>query len=88
MKKIIIVTALATMMSGAAFAQSNPNAPQPSEDGRGLNIPGTSATGTALDRADTNQLQEDARASRRDSAVERLYDEGETIGRARTWPSR
>jgi hypothetical protein len=56
MKKIIIATALVTMLSGAAFAQSgaNPSAPQPSSDGRGVNMPGTTSTGTAVDRPDSN----------------------------------
>lgn len=63
MKKIILAAAFATMISGSAFAQSgggNPNAPQPSADGRGVNIPGTTTTGTAVDRPDSNQRQEDA----------------------------
>jgi len=66
MKKIIIATALATMMSGTAFAQvANQNAPQPSSDGRGVNIPGTTTTGAAVDRPDSNQAQEDANMRRK-----------------------
>jgi hypothetical protein len=36
MKKILLATAIVTMMSGAAFAQSgaNPTPPRPSSDGR------------------------------------------------------
>jgi hypothetical protein len=63
-KKIILATALATMMSTAAFAQFNQSAPQPSADGRGVNVPGTTSTGTAVDRPDSNQAQENARMNR------------------------
>jgi hypothetical protein len=63
-KTMIIATALATMISGAAFAQANPNAPQPSSDGLGVNIPGTTSTGVAVDRPDSNQPREDARMQR------------------------
>jgi opacity protein-like surface antigen len=56
MKKIILATALATMMSGsAAFAQANPNAPQPGSTGVGVNQPGTTGTGTAVDRPDSTK---------------------------------
>jgi hypothetical protein len=58
MKKIIIATAIATLISGsAAFAQAgaNPNAPQPSSNGLGVNQPGTSSTGQAIDRPDSNK---------------------------------
>jgi len=62
MKNIVIAAAFATMISSAAFAQAgaNPSAPQPSADGRGVNIPGTTTTGTAVDRSDSNQRQENA----------------------------
>jgi hypothetical protein len=53
MKKIILATALATLMSGSAFAQANPNAPQPGSTGAGINQPGTTGTGTAVDRPDS-----------------------------------
>jgi uncharacterized protein YdeI (BOF family) len=53
MKKIVLAAAMATLISGAAFAQSNPNAPQPGSTGVGVNQPGTTATGTAVDRPDS-----------------------------------
>jgi hypothetical protein len=55
MKKIILATAIVTLISGAAFAQSgaNPSAPQPSSTGMGVNQPGTTGTGTAADRPDS-----------------------------------
>jgi uncharacterized protein YdeI (BOF family) len=58
MKKIILATAVATLISGAAFAQSgsNPNAPQPSSSGVGVNQPGTTSTGTAVDRPDSDKM--------------------------------
>ena len=62
MKKIIIATAIATMMSTAAFAQFNQNAPQPSSDGRGINVPATSPTGAAIDRPDSNRMEQRERA--------------------------
>jgi hypothetical protein len=55
MKKIILAAAVLTLVSGSAFAQGatgNMNAPQPSSDGRGVNVPGTTSTGTAVDRSD------------------------------------
>jgi hypothetical protein len=54
MMKLIVVATVATMVSGAAFAQAgaNPNAPQPSADGRGVSVPGTTSTGVAVDRPD------------------------------------
>jgi hypothetical protein len=82
MKKIVIAIALTTMMSGAAFAASNPSAPQPSSDGRGLNIPGISSTGTAIDRPDSNQAEEDA-AMRRETAAN--MDSGDRMSSARTF---
>jgi hypothetical protein len=58
MKKIILATAIATMMSGAAFAQGtgNMNAPQPSSTGAGVNVPGTTSTGVAVDRPDSDKM--------------------------------
>ncbi len=53
MKKIVLAAAMATLISGAAMAQSNPNAPQPGSTGVGVNQPGTTATGTAVDRPDS-----------------------------------
>lgn len=53
MKKIILATALAALMSGSAFAQANPNAPQPGSTGAGVNQPATTGTGTAVDRPDS-----------------------------------
>jgi hypothetical protein len=55
MKKIILAATVLTLVSGSAFAQGatgNMNAPQPSSDGRGVNVPGTTSTGTAVDRSD------------------------------------
>ena len=40
---------LAVSLSGAAFAQANPSAPQPSSAGAGVVQPGTTASGTATD---------------------------------------
>lgn len=77
MKKMIIVIALTTMIS-STLAHADPNAPQPSSDGRGINVPATASTGTALDRADSNQAQEDARMRQKDIKAERQYYEGET----------
>ena len=57
MKKIILAAAVATLVSGAAFAQgSNPNAPQPSSTGAGINQPGTTSTGVAVDRPDSDKM--------------------------------
>jgi hypothetical protein len=56
MKKLILATAVATMISGAAFAQANPSAPQPSSSGLGVNQPGTTSTGTAVDRPDSDKM--------------------------------
>ena len=79
MKKMIIASAILTLISGAAFAQAgaNPSAPQPSSDGRGVNIPATTRTGTAVDRPDSNQAQEDA------VMRERAVKEGVSRGMAR-----
>jgi hypothetical protein len=41
---------LATGISSGAFAQSNPNAPEPNSTGTGVYQPGTSPTGQAIDR--------------------------------------
>lgn len=59
MKKIILAAAVSALMTGSAFAQAtNQNAPQPSSDGRGINQPGTSPTGVAIDRPDSNAKTE------------------------------
>jgi hypothetical protein len=52
---ISIAMALAASASCAASAQSNPNAPQPNSSGTGLNVPGTSPTGQAVDRRENGQ---------------------------------
>jgi hypothetical protein len=51
MKKIVLAAALIGFSATAAFAQSgtNPSAPQPGSTGMGVNQPGTTATGTAVD---------------------------------------
>jgi hypothetical protein len=54
LKTISIAMALAASASCAAYAQSNPNAAQPSSDGTGLNVPATSPTGQAIDRPDSS----------------------------------
>jgi hypothetical protein len=56
MKKIILATAISALMTGAAFAQANPNAPQPSSTGAGINQPGTTSTGVAVDRPDSDKM--------------------------------
>jgi pentapeptide MXKDX repeat protein len=56
MKKIILATAVTALMTGAAFAQANPNAPQPSSTGAGINQPGTTSTGVAVDRSDSGKM--------------------------------
>ncbi|CAN5407318.1 hypothetical protein BH11PSE4_BH11PSE4_14870 [soil metagenome] len=53
MKKIILAAAVSALMTGSAFAQANPNAPQPGSTGAGVNQPGTTGTGTAVDRSDS-----------------------------------
>lgn len=53
MKKIILAAAITTLMTSAAFAQANPNAPQPGSAGIGINQPATSPTGVAIDRPDS-----------------------------------
>lgn len=57
MKKIILAAAVSALMTGSAFAQAGANqtAPQPSSDGRGVNQPGVTSTGTAVDRPDSNK---------------------------------
>jgi uncharacterized protein YdeI (BOF family) len=76
MKKIILATAVATLISGAAFAQSgaNPSAPQPGSTGMGVNQPGTTGTGTAVDRPDSmkkdgmsNSMKKDGMAKEKGS---------------------
>ena len=52
---ISIAMALAASASCAAYAQSNPNAPQPNSSGTGLNVPGTSPAGQAIDRPENSQ---------------------------------
>jgi hypothetical protein len=51
-KRLIAVTAAALMIAPAAFAQSgaNPSAPQVNSAGNGVTQPGTTSTGTAVDR--------------------------------------
>ena len=41
---------LAASVAGTAHGQANPNAPQPNSAGNGLNVPGTSPTGQAIDQ--------------------------------------
>jgi hypothetical protein len=55
LRTISIAMALAASASCAAYAQSNPNAPQPNSSGTGVNVPGTSPTGQAIDRPDSNR---------------------------------
>ena len=52
----LLAAAIATLTSGAAFAQANPSAPQPSSTGAGINQPGTTSTGVAVDRPDSNKM--------------------------------
>lgn len=58
MKKLILAAALVGFTATAAFAQSgaNPSAPQPSSSGTGVNVPGTTATGTAVDKPDSGKM--------------------------------
>jgi hypothetical protein len=52
MKKLATITSVALLavgLSGAAFAQANPSAPQPNSVGNGVVQPGTTGTGTATD---------------------------------------
>ena len=79
MKKIILATAIATMMSTAAFAQFNQNAPQPSSDGRGVNVPATSSTGAAIDQPDSNRMEQRDRAVRNNSGSS-MSNDGATTG--------
>lgn len=87
MKKIIIATAMATLMSTAAFAQFNQNAPQPSSDGRGINVPATSHTGAAIDRPDSNRMEQRERAMENNAAAP-MSNGGMTTGRANNNMSR
>ena len=87
MKKIILATAFATLMSTAAFAQFNQNAPQPSSDGRGVNVPATSPTGAAIDRPDSNRMEQRERAIENNAAAP-MSNGGMTTGRANNNMSR
>jgi hypothetical protein len=52
MKKVITMAGaalLAVGVAGAAFAQANPNAPEPNSAGTGVYTPGTSPTRQAID---------------------------------------
>jgi hypothetical protein len=51
MKKLVLAAALIGFSMSTAFGQSgaNPSAPQPGSTGVGVNQPGTTATGTAVD---------------------------------------
>jgi hypothetical protein len=53
MTKLMTLTGaalLAASVTGAAYGQANPNAPQPNSAGNGIYVPGTSPTGQAIDR--------------------------------------
>jgi hypothetical protein len=67
MKKIILAATIATLMSGSAFAQANPNAPQPGSTGVGVNQPGTTGTGTAVDRPDSSKTSGMSNSMKKDS---------------------
>jgi opacity protein-like surface antigen len=57
MKKLMTMAGaavLAASVAGAAFAQANPNAPQPNSNGTGVYAPGTSPTGEAVDTPQNN----------------------------------
>lgn len=74
MKKIILATALATLMSGsAAFAQANPNAPQPGSTGAGVNQPATTGTGTAVDRPDSTKKGSMSNSMKKDSDKDGMH---------------
>jgi len=55
MKKIIVAAAILGLSATASLAQSgaNPSGPQPGSTGAGMNQPGTTSTGTAVDRPDS-----------------------------------
>jgi hypothetical protein len=53
MRKFMIAAALIGLSAGSAFAQANPNAPQPNSSGTGVYQPGTSGNGTAVDKPTT-----------------------------------
>ncbi len=69
MKKIILAAAMATLMSGSAFAQANPNAPQPGSTGAGVNQPATTGTGTAVDRPDSMKKDSTSTTMKKDGAT-------------------
>jgi pentapeptide MXKDX repeat protein len=66
MKKIILAAAVSALITGSAFAQANPNAPQPSSNGMGVNQPGTTATGTAVDRQDAGKTTGMSKSMKKD----------------------
>lgn len=53
MRTFILAATLIGLSAGTAFAQANPNAPQPNSSGTGVYQPGTTSNGTAVDRPTT-----------------------------------
>ena len=53
MRTLILAATVLGLSVGGAFAQANPNAPQPNSSGTGVTQPGTTSTGQAVDRGTT-----------------------------------